>query len=224
VNQSRRGLNARRAVRVATGTLAIALGASLCGCSLLSRTVPVTHRYQVVGTPVAADLPPDAKIELRTVGGAEPYQDTGIAYQTSLYRLDSYHFHRWVEPPTDILREHLRQILYRPSNLGSQEPNAKPLLLDARIQAFQEVDEGAKHSGLVTVQFCLYPGDPFARALWCTTVSKQTPADGKGPENAAAAINLSFDAVMAQFARDLTREARQIAAQRSARPAPAVVQ
>jgi ABC-type transport auxiliary lipoprotein component len=209
-----------RGARAAIVTLAAALAA---GCGLFARSVPMTHRYQVVGPAVTAEIPPDVKIELHTVSGAEPYQDTGIAYQTSPYRLDAFHFHRWVEAPTDLVTERLREVLYHPSNLGSEAPQAQPLHLDARIKAFQQVDEGAKPSGLVTIQFCLYPNVPYARALWCKTISKQNEADGPAPEQAAAAISLAFNEVMAEFASDLTHEIPAVAKASADGKAPATL-
>jgi len=197
--------------RCAAARLALLLAASVAGCSLLARSVPETHQYQLAPTTAVAEIPPAARIELRNVTGSEPFQDTGIAYQTSPYRLDTYKFHRWVAPPTDLVAERLHEILYSPSPLGRELPAANSLLLDTRIKAFQEVDEGAQHTGVVAIRFCIYPSNPFSRALWCKTISKESPAGGDTPEQAAAAISLSFNQVMAEFASDLTAELAQAA-------------
>ncbi|HYB89852.1 MAG TPA: ABC-type transport auxiliary lipoprotein family protein [Candidatus Binataceae bacterium] len=197
--------------------IALTLAASFAGCSLLARSVPATHRYQLAPTTAVAEIPPTARIELRNVTGSEPFQDTGIAYQTSPYRLDTYKFHRWVEPPTDLVSERLHEIIYSPSPVGPETAAAHPLLLDTRIKAFQEVDDGAQHTGVVAIRFCIFPRDPFSRALWCKVISKESPAGGDTPEQAAEAISMSFNQVMAEFASELTAEIRQVASDGAAK-------
>src|SRR5262249_52398299 len=140
---------------------AILVAVSLTGCGeVLRRPVPELHSYQLAPTTVTTDIPPSAKIQLRNVSGSDPYQDSGIAYQTSAYKLDTYRFHRWVAPPIAMLTDRLRDLLNRPSSLGTEQPNARQYMLDARVKAFQEVDYDGNHSGVVAIEFCLYPSDP----------------------------------------------------------------
>ena len=168
----------------------------------MARKIPETHRYQLVSQPVSAALPADVRIELRAVSGGAPYQDTGLALQTSEYRIDSYRFHRWVAPPTDLVADRVRAIVYAPSP-APISPDAATGVLQANILAFQQVQMGGHSSGLVDIQFCLYPMGIFQRALWCRDLSKDTPAASDGPEAAAAAINASLNDVLQQFASAL---------------------
>jgi ABC-type uncharacterized transport system auxiliary subunit len=164
-----------------------------------ARKIPETHRYQLVTTPPQVAIPSDVRIELRSVSGGAPYQDTGLAVQTSTYRIDSYRFHRWVAPPTDMVADRLRSIIYAPSSAGETQPDAETAVLQADVQAFQQVQSGTQSSGLVTIQTCLFPNGIFQRAFWCQTFSKSTPASADGPEAATAAINSSLNDVLQQF-------------------------
>jgi len=202
--------------------LALTFAMPIASCSFLSRNVPNTHTYQLAPGTVAVLVPPEVRIELRTSAGTGPFEDEAIAYQVSPYRLDTYQFNRWVAAPSDLLRDRLREILYQPSEVGPAQPNAEPWQLDARVQAFQEVDYDGRHSGVVAVQFCLYPSTPFSRAVWCKTESKENPASSRGIAGAVAAISLSFNQVMEQFANDLSAEATRLASTADAKPhAPA---
>jgi hypothetical protein len=53
-------------------------------------------------------------VQLGAVTGATPFRDTGIAYQVSLYRLDSYTFSRWVAPPVEMVTQRLRHLVEPP--------------------------------------------------------------------------------------------------------------
>jgi len=167
---------------------------------MFARKIPDTRRYQLVTTPPQVAIPPDVRFELRSVSGGAPYQDTGLAVQTSEFRIDSYRFHRWVAPPTDMVADRLRSIIYAPSTAGEAHPNAPTAVMQADVQAFQQVQTGAQFAGLVTIQTCLYPPGMFQRAFWCQTFSKSTPASTGGPEAATAAINSSLNDVLQQFA------------------------
>ncbi len=167
---------------------------------MFARKIPETHRYQLVTPPTQVAIPPDVRIELRSVSGGAPYQDTGLAVQTSEYRIDSYRFHRWVAPPTDMVADRLRSIIYAPSTAGETQADARTAVLQADVQGFQQVQTGSQSAGLVTIQTCLYPTGIFQRAFWCQSFSKSTPASADGPEAATAAINSSLNDVLQQFA------------------------
>jgi ABC-type uncharacterized transport system auxiliary subunit len=186
--------------RAISATLALVLFA---GCSMFARKIPETHRYQLVTPPPQVAIPPDVRIELRSVSGGAPYQDTGLAVQTTEYRIDSYRFHRWVAPPTDMVADRLRSIIYAPSSAGVTATDAPTAVMQADVQAFQQVQTGSQSSGLVTIQTCLFPNGIFERAFWCHTFSKSTPSAGDGPEAAAAAINASLNDVLQQLANAL---------------------
>jgi ABC-type uncharacterized transport system auxiliary subunit len=191
-------------MRLVARAISVALAITFAaGCSIFARKIPETHRYQLVTAPPQVTLPPDVRIELRAVTGGAPYQDTGLAVQTSEFRIDSYRFHRWVAPPTDMVADRLRSIIYAPSSAGQAQPDAPTAVMQADVQAFQQVQTGTQSAGLVTIQTCLYPPGIFQRAFWCQTFSKSTPASAEGPEATTAAINSSLNDVLQQLASAL---------------------
>jgi len=186
----------------------------------MARKIPETHRYQLVTQPISTTVPSEVRLEVRAVSGGAPYQDTGLALQTSEYRIDSYRFHRWIAPPTDMVGDRIKSIVYAPSSAAPTPLDAPTAVLEADILAFQQVQEkNGQSSGLVDIQFCLYPSGVFQRALWCRELKKDTPAASDGPEAAAAAINASLNDVLQQFASALPSAVAEIP--RSQSPAPA---
>jgi uncharacterized lipoprotein YmbA len=86
----------------------------LAGCGFMTSR-PQIHRYQL-GPFTAARLKSDrVPIKLGSVTGTAPFRDTGIAYQTAAYRLDTYGFNRWIAPPVELLAQRLNHSLQRAS-------------------------------------------------------------------------------------------------------------
>ena len=176
------------------------------GCSITRPTKPPIHRYQLGPASGAALAPDRLAVQLGAVTGATPFRDTGIAYQVSPYRLDSYTLSRWAGPPVEIVMQRLRHLVEPPpaETLGPRDAR----ILDARIMAFQEVDIGGSISGLVEMDFCLRPIRPPSRPQWCQTFRRQTPASADSREAAVAAITTSFNGVIEELTVALDRQLR----------------
>ncbi len=180
-----------------------------CAACALFRSPPVMHRYTIPDTAVAPSLPAGLNLEIGSVTGLAPFHDTGVAYQISPFRLDNYRFHRWVAPPTEILTQRLTGMIEQPA-AGLASPAAKDdpiMLLDARIRAFQEVDEGGHSSGLVEIEFCLTPTTSMARPAWCQNFRRDTTASANTPEAAAAAISKSLNDILTDLMPALSSQA-----------------
>jgi uncharacterized lipoprotein YmbA len=194
----------------------VALAAALIlegagGCSITRPTKPPIHRYQLGPASAAALAPDRLAVQLGAVTGGTPFRDTGIAYQVSPYRLDSYTFSRWAGPPVEIVTQRLRHLVEPPpaETLGSHDAR----ILDVRIMAFQEVDIGGRISGLVEMDFCLRPIRPPSRPQWCQTFRRQTPASADSREAAVAAITTSFNGVIEELTVALDRQLQAPTAQ-----------
>ena len=186
-----------------------ALAVLLSACAIFART-PTIHRYQLAPSSARPSIPSGIDIELRNVAGTAPFHDTGIVFQTSPYRLDSYPFHRWVAPPSELVGDALNAMLNQPVAQQGKPGSEPAYYLDARIFAFQEVREGAPAaagSGLVEIEFCLTPDQPFARPVWCQTMRKDTAESSDTAESAAASISTSFNDVLAELAPKLSTQA-----------------
>jgi hypothetical protein len=80
------------------------------------------------------------------------------------------------------------------------------MLLDSRLSAFQEVDEGEHVSGLVSINFCLTSKRSASKELWCQTFSHQTAATTNTREAAVVAISASLNGVMDDLVAELNRQ------------------
>jgi ABC-type uncharacterized transport system auxiliary subunit len=171
----------------------LVLGALLPSCAL-SNTRPSMHHYQLSADPVPAEHNRKMKVNIGTVVAAGPLDDSAIVYQTSAHQLDSYHFHRWVEPPADMVQRSLNDRF-----IGGYGLENLPVL-DARINSFQEVDKGDQASGLVDIRFCLRADQRTpADESGCWTIRHQTPAGAKNAGAAVDAISASFDQVISDL-------------------------
>ena len=187
----------------------VALAAALVlesagGCGIARPARPPIRRYQLGPASAAALAPDRLAVQLGAVTGATPFRDTGLAYQTSPYRLDSYTFSRWAEPPVEMVTQRLRHLVEPPPAEIRGSHDAR--ILDAHIIAFQEVDIGGGTSGLVEMDFCLRPVRPPSRTQWCQTFRRQTPASADSREAAVAAITTSFNGVIDELTVILNRQ------------------
>ena len=185
--------------------LEAALAASICilavGCGLAAKR-PQTQRYLLPAPKATVAIPAKMNIRLRGVTGIAPFQDTGIAYQTSAYKLDSYRYHRWVAPPTEMVADALNDVV-KPPPAPPGGAGEEMMLLSARINSFQESRYAGKHDAVVAIEFCLTPDRPYAPCAWSRTVAHQTPVANDSPGAAVAALGAAYDQVMAEFAASL---------------------
>lgn len=183
-------------------TFALVLLAIVGGCSPIAKRPDITH-YQLVAEPTPLNLPPGISVEVGEVTGNRLFFENGVVFKTSPYELDAYYYSRWVDPPTELVRERLKELVAAPPNLNPRPPAVKVLSLSATIDAFQQVDQSDHSSGLVEIRFCLSPTAAPKQPLWCTVAKHDTVAADKTPAAAVAAINTSFNQVLADLASSL---------------------
>jgi ABC-type uncharacterized transport system auxiliary subunit len=187
----------------------VLFAAAWAGCTL-SQPVPAISHYVIPGgaseTPVGAVVP----LQVGQIDALPPFQQTGIAYQLSPYRLDNYRLHQWVASPAWMLRERLQEMTV--AQPGQQLDDRPPLELAARIFAFQQMIDTGASAGRVEIRFCLRPAAPPAVPLWCRTIREQAPASAATPGAAAEAIGTAFNLTLVQLRKDLDQELSTIAA------------
>lgn len=204
----RAGARERRPVsrRIALAALLASATLFAAACAPL-RGRPQVHRYMLGAAALSPKLSAQYNLELRRVEGSAPYDDSALAYQTSRYRLDTYHFDRWVAPPTELVFEAVAEMLRQRGPTSAAASGQPVTFLDGWIKAFQEVDqEGGGRYGLVEIEFCLTPSQVFARPLWCRTIRHETAQTGNTAEAAVAAINASFEQVLSDLAAALAAQ------------------
>lgn len=120
--------------RIALAALLGAAALAAPACALL-RSRPQVHRYMLAAAAVSFSLPTQYNIQLRTIDGNAPYDDTALAYQSSRYQLDTYRFDRWVAPPTEMVFEAVSEMLRQPAPASAAGSSQPVMFLNGRIRA-----------------------------------------------------------------------------------------
>ncbi len=188
--------------RRTTAALAALLSIVVCACSLFSQR-PETHRYLLPAPKVTVAVPVDINVRIRSIKGIAPFEDTGIVHQVSVYQLDSYRYNRWVAPPTEMVADALHEIIRLRADSASSATPAL-MLLDARVNAFQQEDYAGKQGALVSIEFCLSSDRPLAPCRWRRTISRETAAASNTPQAAVDALAAAYEQVMTEFAASLS--------------------
>jgi ABC-type uncharacterized transport system auxiliary subunit len=107
---------------------------ALAGCGS-APPAPADHFYRLQ-TPVQPSTTPAANIEIRRVQADSLYAERPIVYSDAgnLRQLRQYHYHLWLYPPAQMVRDDLRAQLQK-ANLGSKAA----LTVDARIVTFDRI-------------------------------------------------------------------------------------
>ncbi len=194
-------MTVRRRIGAAAAAAYIAVLAS--GCALFAER-PITHRYLLPPPRVTVTIPADLNIRVRSVTGVAPFEDTGIAHQTSAYQLDSYQYYRWVAPPTEMVADALNELVKPRASGAGGAARQELMMLDARVNAFQQVDFAGKEGGLVSIEFCLSSDRPLAACRWRRSVTRQIAAANNSPGAAVEALGAAYGQVLTEFATSLS--------------------
>ena len=110
------------------------------------------------------------------------YRDTRVVYRTGTTQMNTYEYHRWVEPPTDMLEAILTRLLRvsgKYTSVQSQGSNARgDYIVRGRLHQFEEVDEGSSVSTRVAFEFELY-NQETGTVEWTHYYSGDEPVTGK---------------------------------------------
>ena len=143
---------------------------------------PTTHTY-------ALDM------LVARVTGPSVLEGEPIVYKTSSNQIGTYSFHRWTDPPVDMVQDKLMRLLRKSGDYQSVGPAEKSLagelIVRGRLDEFSEVD-GAAISGLVTMEFELY-SRKTGKILWSHFYSQSEPVEGKLVPAVVQALDRNLD-------------------------------
>ena len=174
------------------GTLLLVLGLGGCGTG-----PPI--RYYTLQLPVTPDPAANLHAPSLVVGRISApaiLQNGPIAYRVGQHGIGTYEYHRWEEPPVEMLKLSLMRALRSSgeyssvSSLGSQSEGA--FLVRGRLYNFEEVDTPSTISALVSMEFDLVDRKN-GRVVWSHFYSQSEPVEGKKIPEVVAALNRSFD-------------------------------
>jgi ABC-type uncharacterized transport system auxiliary subunit len=167
----------------------VAVNASGCGSARPSKYYQLT----VPGNPPAVERPDSVPVTL-LVGGfmtSQLYREDCIVYGSGPEELGTYEYHRWAEPPTEMIEEillrelrasgHYRAVRVRRSNVRGD------FVIRGRLYDFKEVD-GNPISARVTLELEMRDLNSGA-TVWSHYYTHDEPASGKDVPSIVSALD-----------------------------------
>ena len=128
---------------ICTAILAALSTAVLVGCG----AAPRSKYYQLSVPSTAATAPsPDSQVKLliASLSASHLYREDGIVYSSGSVEMGTYQYHRWAEPPTEMLGEVLLRELRASGRYLSVQPQRSTTsgdyVIRGRLYDFKEVD------------------------------------------------------------------------------------
>ena len=123
-------------------------------------------------------------------------ETTPIVYRTGSNQLGTYQYHRWADPPVQMVQTKLVRLLrdsgqYR-SVSGLGNPSDAQFVVRGRLSELAEVDAAESISGLVTMEFELY-NRKTAKILWSHAYSQVEPVPSKDISAVVSALDRNLD-------------------------------
>ncbi len=139
----------------------------------------------------AATTPYPVALLVGRIRAPHLYRDTRIVYRTGATELGTYEYHRWAEPPTDMLEAMLVRSLrasgrYRSVELARSNAHGD-FILHGRLDEFEEVDGGAL-TARVVMEVALH--DPkTSTTVWSHYYAHDEPVNGKRVADVVEALS-----------------------------------
>jgi uncharacterized lipoprotein YmbA len=174
------------------------------------QAVPETRHYRLVvpqaelpriTAPCGAAGPAALFVEDLDVDTA--YDDSGIVYRDTPYRLDRYHYHLWISPPGRLVGDALGDglaatgLFARVDRTWNREADA---MIRGRVIAIEEIDAmDAIAVGRVAVELELVDADS-ERSLWKRRFDASHVIASETPDAVAAAVSAALGDIVREAA------------------------
>jgi ABC-type uncharacterized transport system auxiliary subunit len=142
-----------------------------------------------------------------TIGGAEIFRASPIAYRIGVNEIGTYQYSQWDEPPVTLVQRSLIRVLRASGNfqsvtsLGSAADG--PFLVRGRLYDFEEVD-GGSITGLVSMEFELVDRKS-GKVVWTHFYSQSEPVQGKEMSAIVTALDVNLDRGLKETAAGLNQ-------------------
>lgn len=176
----------------------LALVAWSCGAARPSKyySLDMPSSTSLSGAPIAADL------LIGRFSAPHILRDDRIVYRYGSTQLGAYDYHRWAEPPADMVEALFLRTLRntgRYRSVAAQGSNSSgDFILRGRIQEFGEVSEPVLGARVVMDVELIEKST--GRAVWTDMFDKTEPVNGKEVPDVVAALNRVAQQAVEKFA------------------------
>ena len=179
---------------------------ALCSCGAVRPSKYYT--LEVPSGPVAAPSNPyAAALLVGRLTAPHLYRDTRVVYRTGTTEIGTYEYHRWVEPPTDMIEAVLIRVLRASGKYTSvqrQGANARgDYIIRGRLNEFGEVNSGAL-TARISLEMELYDVKS-GTTVWTHLYNHDEPVSGKAVPAVVEALNRNAQAGIGEVAASLDR-------------------
>ncbi len=153
------------------------------------------YAVQVPAAPAPNSRTYPVDLVVGRLAGPSLLESSAIVYRTGTSTMGTYLYHRWVDPPVEMVQNKLIRMLrgsgeYQSVATFGDLPGSE-FLVRGTLHDFAEVD-GASIAGLVTMEFELYDRKT-AKILWSHFYTHQEPAEGKEIPSVVEALDRNLE-------------------------------
>lgn len=165
----------------------------LGGCGAPRSIAYYDVHIPVTPAPTTYTWPIDVVVD--RISGPELLQAPAIVFKTGSNQVGTYHYHRWVESPVEMVQAKLIRLLRTTGSYqsvsGMGNVAAGELVVRGRLYEFEEVDD-ERIRALVSMEFELY-NRKTARVLWSQFYSQSEPVEAKQVASVVQALDRNLD-------------------------------
>ncbi len=134
------------------------------------------------------------------------YREDRIVYRTGGAETGTYEYHRWAEPPTEMLEAMLVRKLRAGGKFSSVQTHSSnthgDYILRGRLHEFAEVSSGGGMGARVTLEMELYDSKSGA-TVWTQFYNQDEPVAGKEVPDVVSAMNRNVQRAVDQVTAGL---------------------
>ena len=173
------------------------LSLALAGCGSVP-PAPVDHFYRLQA-PTPSTTTAVANIEVRRVQADSLYAERPIVYSEvgNQRQLKQYHYHLWLYPPAQMVRDDLRAQLPK-VNIG----NKTALVVDARIVAFDRIVSGTGSTAQAALEVSISSSAEGKPVL----IEKRYQAEQASSDNSITAFVVAMEGALSKIYAELQRD------------------
>jgi ABC-type uncharacterized transport system auxiliary subunit len=192
----------RRTLAVIGIPLVLAVMAG-CGATRPSKY----YTLEVPDTPSAAGHSYPVSLLVGRFAAPHLFRDDRLVYRSRSAEMGTYEYHRWAEPPTEMLEAMLVRLLRASGQYRSVEllrSNARgDYIVRGRLSALEEVDDGSPLAR-VALEIELY-SPKTGTTVWSRLYRHDEPVNGKSVPAVVEALNRNVQSGLAEIVAGLNQ-------------------